>query len=218
MTPKQLTRNNIILLTCQLILILLFPMIEGDRALFKDTIVSAVVVSGVFALDFSKRSRKILMLCGAATLFTIWFDHFFIHDLIELIKHLFVFSFIFFIVIAMVNYIAKCKQVTPTILISSVNGYLLLGILGFLLLVITEIMHKYIFHINTPAINFAGNTAVGYHDYIYFSFVTLTTLGYGDITPVSDLAKSMTLIIAISGQMYLTILVAMLVGKFLRRN
>jgi hypothetical protein len=40
-------------------------------------------------------------------------------------------------------------------------------------------------------------------------------LGYGDVTPVSPLAKSLTIVIAISGQLYLTILIAMLVGKFL---
>jgi hypothetical protein len=65
------------------------------------------------------------------------------------------------------------------------------------------------------AIIFAGNTAVGFHDYLYFSFVTLTTLGYGDITPVSAFAKSLTIFIAITGQLYLTILIAMLVGKYL---
>jgi hypothetical protein len=40
-------------------------------------------------------------------------------------------------------------------------------------------------------------------------------LGYGDVTPVSAFAKSLTIIIAISGQLYLTILIALLVGKYL---
>jgi hypothetical protein len=43
----------------------------------------------------------------------------------------------------------------------------------------------------------------------------MTTLGYGDILPVSSLAKSVTLLLSISGQLYLTILVATLVGKLL---
>jgi len=42
-------------------------------------------------------------------------------------------------------------------------------------------------------------------------------LGYGDITPVSHLARSIAILIALSGQMYVTILIAMLVGKFLAR-
>jgi len=57
-----------------------------------------------------------------------------------------------------------------------------------------------------------------FSDYIYFGFVTLTTLGYGDVTPVSPMARSMAVLIAITGQLYMTILIAMLVGKFLARS
>jgi uncharacterized membrane protein len=57
-----------------------------------------------------------------------------------------------------------------------------------------------------------------FNDYLYFSFVTLSTLGYGDVTPVSHLARSMAILIAVTGQLYMTILIAMLVGKFLARS
>jgi len=46
----------------------------------------------------------------------------------------------------------------------------------------------------------------------FFSFVTLTTLGYGDITPVSAPARSLAMVEAIVGQMYLAVLIARLVG------
>ena len=49
---------------------------------------------------------------------------------------------------------------------------------------------------------------------IYFSFVTLTTLGYGDVTPHSDIARSVAFIQALSGQLYLAVLVARLVGLY----
>jgi hypothetical protein len=48
--------------------------------------------------------------------------------------------------------------------------------------------------------------------FIYYSFITLTTLGYGDITPVTGAARSFASLEAIVGQMYLTVLVARLVG------
>jgi voltage-gated potassium channel len=117
----------------------------------------------------------------------------------------------------MVRHIAKSKRVTGTIIINSINGYLLIGILGGVALSMTQIVQELFFNIKISTIDFAGHAASGFHDYLYFSFVTLTTLGYGDITPVSSLAKSLTVIIAIAGQLYLTILVAMLVGKFLSR-
>lgn len=48
--------------------------------------------------------------------------------------------------------------------------------------------------------------------YVYYSFVTLTTLGYGDIYPLSPIARTLAYLEATVGQLYLTILVAALVG------
>lgn len=50
--------------------------------------------------------------------------------------------------------------------------------------------------------------------FVFFSFTTLTTLGYGDIRPVSDLARSLSMLEAVSGVLYTTILVARLVGMY----
>ena len=53
---------------------------------------------------------------------------------------------------------------------------------------------------------------------LYFSLTTLTTVGYGDITPVTDLARSLSNVEAVLGQAYLTVLVARLVGKHLAKS
>jgi hypothetical protein len=48
--------------------------------------------------------------------------------------------------------------------------------------------------------------------FLYYSFVTITTLGYGDITPVTSLARSLSTLEAVIGQLYLVVQVAWLVG------
>jgi hypothetical protein len=48
--------------------------------------------------------------------------------------------------------------------------------------------------------------------FYYYSFVTITTLGYGEITPVTDIARSFAFLEAVIGQIYLVVLVARLVG------
>jgi hypothetical protein len=53
---------------------------------------------------------------------------------------------------------------------------------------------------------------------IYFSFVTIATLGYGDVVPVSEPARGLALVEAVSGQMYLAVLVARLVSVFAQRR
>jgi voltage-gated potassium channel len=218
MTPKHLARNNIILLICLLIVILFYPLLSSHRALARDVIFTAIILSGTFSLSFKKLRQKFLIFSGAITIILMWLDFFFPIDLVSLISFLSFFCFNVFITVFMVRHVARNKHVDLTIIINSINGFLLVGLLGAVLLAITEVLQQFGFITDTGAISFSGSTATGFHDYLYFSFVTLTTLGYGDITPVSDLAKSITIIIAVTGQLYLTILIALLVGKFISRT
>ena len=52
----------------------------------------------------------------------------------------------------------------------------------------------------------------GVSDWVYFSFVTLSTVGYGDITPVHPIARTLAMAEALAGQLYLAVLIARLVA------
>ena len=58
--------------------------------------------------------------------------------------------------------------------------------------------------------------AVGWSDFVYFSLTTLTTLGYGDISPVSPVARIWTTLEAVAGVLYIALLVARLVSLYRR--
>ena len=218
MTQNKLHRNNIILLICLLITVFLQPLLSVHFGLIWRIIFTGIILSGTFSLAFKKRTRNILITCGTVTIFLIWLNYFIISDWLKMTMFFSFFCFNLFITVFMVRHIARSQNVTLTILISSINGYLFIGVLGAVLLVMEEILRRFAFHLDAGAINFAGNTAKGFHDYLYFSFITMTTLGYGDVTPVSSFSKSVSIIIAVTGQLYLTILVAMLVGKYLSRT
>ncbi|MCK5478115.1 MAG: two pore domain potassium channel family protein [Methylococcales bacterium] len=91
--------------------------------------------------------------------------------------------------------------------------YLLLGIIWSLV--------YYFINIIMPG-SFKGNLAIDMHmqstDFIHYSFVTLTTLGYGDIVPMSATARSLSYMEAIFGQFYIVILVAGLVAIHITTN
>ena len=218
MTQNKLTRNNIILLICLLIVVLFHQLLFVHSRLILKIIFTAIILSGTFSLEFKKRTRNILIASGTIPIFLNWLSYFIIYDWVKITMYFSFFCFNVFIAVFMIRHIAKSKNVTLTILINSINCYLLIGVLGALLLAMEEILRKIGFHLDAGGINFAGGGVQGFHDYLYFSFVTMTTLGYGDVTPVSSFAKSTTTIIAVAGQLYLTILVAMLVAKFLRRT
>jgi hypothetical protein len=59
-----------------------------------------------------------------------------------------------------------------------------------------------------------GSKVSYFGDYLYHGFVNYTTLGYGDILPQVPFAKSLAILMSVSGQIYLAVIIAMLVGKY----
>ena len=98
-------------------------------------------------------------------------------------------------------------------LVGAVCIYLLIGSIWSLLYALLYLIEPGAF---TERTHLAANGAS--RDWVYFSFITLTTVGYGDITPVSPVARALTFLEAIVGQFYLAILVAGLVGSYLARK
>ena len=125
-------------------------------------------------------------------------------------SRLLILLFFNFVVIFLILQIASTQQVSLKVILSSINGYLLLGLVFSLLLGLTH-------RIFPDAFNFpewVDLTASRTSDYIYYGFVTLTTLGYGDIAPQIPIAKSVATLTSVSGQIYLAVIIALLVGKY----
>jgi hypothetical protein len=72
--------------------------------------------------------------------------------------------------------------------------------------------YELLFHLVPEAFTFAHPPGTGEGTLVYFSFVTLTTLGYGDITPLHPTARSLVIAEALLGQLYPSILIARLVS------
>lgn len=113
--------------------------------------------------------------------------------------------------------IVKADRVTDDILKGGICIYFLVGIwFGF--------WYDMIYFLDKTSFSIISfNNKPGYFQPIYYSFVTLTTLGYGDILPVSRIAKVSAILEAILGVLYVAIFVSRLVSLFItdemnRRN
>ena len=121
--------------------------------------------------------------------------------------------FFFLVVATLIRQMATSRIVTARVILASISGYLLLGIIFSV--VVNAIMQNDpgAFNINqTGTSSPEGNQHSS--DSMYFGFVTLATLGYGDIVPLKAYSRSLATLISISGQLYIATIVAMLVGKF----
>jgi len=214
----KLFRNNVILLTSLVTLIILFPLVTVEESLILLILLAIVVYSGIFSLEFREKRRNYLLFVGTLTVGAGAFDFIWHHDFMKLIFNISFLIFNLTITLFILGHIARKKKVTLHLVISTINGYMMLGLLSSILLFITEIIHRIMYTDGTVGIRFPGIESPDFHDFVYFGFVTLTTLGYGDVTPVSSLAKSATILISMTGQIYMTILVAMIVGKYLNQQ
>ncbi len=99
------------------------------------------------------------------------------------------------------------KTVDQDILLAGISLYLLIGILWYLI-------YRMIYLYDPQAFTFPDRNVDTMTQLLYFSFTTLTTLGYGDITPASRLAMGMANIEGIIGQLYPAIFLARLVSLY----
>lgn len=129
----------------------------------------------------------------------------------ESIRDMFTALFLFAVsVVLLRNVLIRSQVVTADLIVGAINVYLMIGMAFAFLFAYVELTH--------PG-SFTGlNAMAGKYNEIdpllYFSYVTLSTLGYGDVTPVTDMATTLSYVEAIFGQLYLAILVARLVGLY----
>ena len=103
-------------------------------------------------------------------------------------------------------FIFKSEDVTIEVIYAAMLVYLLMALMWSFVYVLLEL-------INSASFNVAWSLEQGSQMWsIYYSFVTITTLGYGDITPATELASSFSILEAVVGQLYLVVVVARLVG------
>lgn len=106
--------------------------------------------------------------------------------------------------------VLRGKRVTTNTLTGAANVYLLFALVWASLFSALEILRPGSFHPQIPSIAEMG--AGLYQHFLYFSLVTLSTLGYGDVAPISQAARSLAAVEAVFGQLYLAILLGRLVG------
>ena len=206
---RALLNTNIVLLIALLVLIFLMPVVPLDVPVISRILLSLVVVSGLFAAEFSKSLFRFLLFF-ALVVVGVNVLGLLLPESASLDFLTFSLDTIFFILItiALITQVAGAKRVNTSTLLCAVNSYLLIGLSLSMLFILLALLAPQSF-------NLSGEVAHKFSTFVYYGFVTLTTLGYGDILPVTPLARSLASFTALFGQLYLVIIMAFLIGKYL---
>ena len=105
------------------------------------------------------------------------------------------------------KHLARMEKIDLNVLYAAISGFIFLGIIGGFLVKIIDL--------TTADMAFSVDFVNDQYAYFYYSFVTITTLGYGDILPLTPTAQAISVLLAISGQMYITVVIAVIVGKLI---
>ncbi len=172
--------------------------------LFVNTIFGMVVFIGAFDTSSNFREFVLMVIWGGIgfVLFVLNNNN---YVSLSLVNAIILFSYFLFLLWKVVQYILSIQKVSQNAIYACVCGYMVLAISATpLFVMLNGLLEK----------AFLFENGVGIYDFIYFSFVTLTTLGYGDIVPLHPIAKSLSLLIGIAGQLYLTFIAAIIIGKY----
>ncbi|MDJ0740533.1 MAG: potassium channel family protein [Gammaproteobacteria bacterium] len=200
-------RRCTLLLACLVLLLVLYPYLDGEGVapgLLLETITSAVLLAGLYAI--SRRSWELfagLMLIVPA-LFGNWSDAHATASLPELVMVASETVFFAFMTVMILRYVVSDRLLVGDRLQGALSAYLLLGLLFSTVFELLEML--------APGSLHFPNGPPTWSDYLYFSFVTLTTLGYGDIAPVTPEAQSLAILQSTTGVLYVAVLVAWLVS------
>ncbi len=208
----QIARGNFFyLLFSLLLLLLLAPLFEETFIGFitVDIGYSVVLLAAVYAVSEKKRLFTLALVLVVPIIVARWSNHFLNNDSLALVSNSLTLVFFVFIVCAMLSHVLRDEKVTADKIYGALSVYLLIGVTWALLFTVIEGIRPQSFLIEHTQI-----TSISEYipHFIYYSFVTLTTLGYGDITPLTPAAKSFSYMEAVTGQMYVAVLIARLVG------
>ena len=132
------------------------------------------------------------------------------NDMLHVISQLALFVFLLLATFNAMRQVAIGSDISLNRIVGAICIYLLLGVMWSIAYSVLEYLQPGSFKGLTELASPAWNP-----DWIYFSFVTITTLGYGDITPLTQTARSLSFAEAIVGQFYIAVLVAGLVSAYI---
>jgi hypothetical protein len=184
--------------------------LEGGH-LILSMLFSLVLLAAVFAVANRKRSLTIALVLAIPAITARWINQLrpdLVHPAVFLVCALVLLAFV---IGHLLYFILRAPVVNTEVLCASIAAYLMLGLMWTVAYWLVDQL--------TPGGAFSFNTNRGVQSMngftgFYFSFITLSTVGYGDITPVSRAARWLAAMEAMTGLLYVAVLIARLVSIY----
>lgn len=178
--------------------------------------------AGLYTLIFlaatftTVRNRKKIMPVALAAILIQWIS---IIIYLPLMIYLSTFMNILFfgiVVTDMVRQLILAPRVSIKVIVESVIVYLLIGLTFTMVISFIIALDHGAFSFKEIDISETGPVSRA-SEHIYYVFITMCTVGYGDIVPLDQYARSIAVLMSVTGQFYMAIIISLLVGKYLNQ-
>ncbi len=203
--------KSIYLLISIFIFAFIVPILYGHNiysALFE--ISYSVMLFSIFSIIDKK--TKFLRYLLLVSISTIWLTHFVNIGIIKYFTYAFSTVVLLIVTGVMIRQIVRSKFINSRVIIETICGYLLIGVILFFLNLI-------VIANNPNAISFGNDlNTEKVSEIMYYSYITISTIGYGDVLPVSPVARSLSIFFGVMSQLYLALIIAFILGKFINKT
>jgi hypothetical protein len=184
----------------------------GNFGIVLEVLTTAILVSAIYTVSHERLTFLFGLLLVLPTIVSMWLAQLYKATWLAISGNLFGIMFFGFIIITILTLIFNRKEITRDLIAGAAAVYLLIAVVWNYAFQLIEIIQPGSFY-------FAQSQNPGFQaPFLYYSFVTMTTLGFGDITPLTTTAKTCTVLEAVVGQLYLVITVAWLVGAHISQS
>ncbi len=213
---------SILLISLLIILFVIFPFLHlGLPARLALSIgLSVVLVSGSFSMRTRPRHALLTLSLAGVAFWTRWLGHVSADARLLTAFHVSMILFLGWLAATVLAKTVRPGRITFHRLQGAIVVYLLMGWIWGYAYSLLELHQPGSFRLAESTATAESSrdttgpaeTEGSIHELTYFSFVTLTTLGYGDVAPLSPAARSLAVLEALTGQLFLVILISRLVS------
>ena len=196
-----------LLLVSIILIFALRPFLEGfvKINILTDIFLSVILLSAIHTVSKKRSSFVIALALAFPYMILGWSTYLESPPLARLLAEVLGALFTAYVLFFILSFIARQTEVNAEVIMAALCGYFFLGLMwGFVYLFLESVQ--------PGSFQIAQNGMGDHSHFIYFSFVTMTTLGYGDTIPLTSAARSLSVLEATMGQLYLAVTIAGLVG------
>jgi len=201
--------SHLIFLVILALFIIATPFLETlpKGQLINTALLTLVMLSGLVVIGARRGTLLLAMVLVVPGVVARWVNHYRPESMPVVVHLTFAVLFLALVGVKFLQFILRAPRVTVQVLEAGISTYLVFGLLWALAYMMVDGLIPGAF-----AFSVAGDSMA--QSAIYYSFVTLTTMGYGDITPVSRVARMLAMLESTTGVLYMSILIARLVGLY----